>query len=377
MGLHNESANARYSPLEGEMRRRLWWSLIMFDNRICELSDQRASMLVPAWDCRTPLNMNDFDLRPEMKIPPLDHDNPTEALFVVLRSELGDFIRHCDSHLDFTNPILKPLAQLWRESRHLEGAEFTTFETALEDKYLRHCNPENPLHFMTLWTVRGYLAKCRLMEHHLRYSSAEQTDSQYNTAISHALRMLECDTKLVASPLTKGYQWMLNSYFPLPAYLHIVQDIRRRPLTDHAARGWKVMSENYHVRLGDPKQYSPLFGLFSRIILQAWEECRSGSKKDQPVEPPTIVADIQRKLAERSKEQHSDPEQRQGEVSRPSENFPMPMPMGIDGNMPFFGMDEQSSLGSNFDMTVQPTMDFDLGLLDWSTTNWHPTHFPG
>lgn len=359
------------------MRRRLWWSLIMFDNRICELSDQRASMLVPAWDCRTPLNMNDFDLRPEMKIPPLDHDNPTEALFVVLRSELGDFIRHCDSHLDFTNPVLKPLAQLWRESRHLEGAEFTTFETALEDKYLRHCNPENPLHFMTLWTVRGYLAKCRLMEHHLRYSSAEQTDSQYNTAISHALRMLECDTKLVASPLTKGYQWMLNSYFPLPAYLHIVQDIRRRPLTDHAARGWKVMSENYHVRLGDPKQYSPLFGLFSRIILQAWEECRSGSKKDQPVEPPTIVADIQRKLAERSKGQHSDPEQRQGEVSRPSENFPMPMPMGIDGNMPFFGMDEQSSLGSYFDMTVQPTMDFDLGLLDWSTTNWHPTHFPG
>lgn len=52
------------------------------------------------------------------------------------------------------------------------------------------------------------------------------------------------------------------------------------------------MSENYHARLGDPKQHSPLFNFFSRIILQAWEACRSGSKKDHPFEPPTIVIDI-------------------------------------------------------------------------------------
>lgn len=78
---------------------------------------------------------------------------------------------------------------------------------------------------------------------------------------------------------------------------------------------------------------------------------------------------IQRKLAEKSKERHSDPEQRQGAASRPSEGYPMPMSIGIDGNMPFFGMDEQSLLGGYFDMTVQPTMDFDLGFPNWGMAN--------
>lgn len=55
----------------------------------------------------------------------------------------------------------------------------------------------------------------------------------------------------------------------------------------------------------------------------------------------------------------------------------MPMSIGIDGNMPFFGMDEQSLLGGYFDMTVQPTMDFDLGFPNWGIANWHPMHFSG
>ena len=137
------------------------------------------------------------------------------------------------------------------------------------------------------------------------------------------------------------------------------------------------MSENYHARLGDPKQSSPLFGLFSRIILQTWEECRSGSRKDQPLELPTIVTDIQHRLAEKSKERHHDPQQRQGAASMPVDSFPMPVSIGIDGNLPLFGMEDQSFLGGYSDMAVQQMMDFDLGLLDLSTANWHPMQFPG
>jgi hypothetical protein len=39
MGLHNESTYTRYTAVEAEMRRRLWWSLVIFDHRMCEMSD--------------------------------------------------------------------------------------------------------------------------------------------------------------------------------------------------------------------------------------------------------------------------------------------------------------------------------------------------
>jgi Fungal specific transcription factor domain len=89
MGIHKESTYAKCTALEAEMRRRLWWLLIIFDHRIAEMSDQTITMLTPTWNCRTTLNVNDFDLRLEMKTPPEVHEKPTEALFAVVRSELN------------------------------------------------------------------------------------------------------------------------------------------------------------------------------------------------------------------------------------------------------------------------------------------------
>lgn len=47
MGLHNESTYTRYTNLEAEKCRRLWWSLVMFDHRICEMSDYKTTTLTP------------------------------------------------------------------------------------------------------------------------------------------------------------------------------------------------------------------------------------------------------------------------------------------------------------------------------------------
>lgn len=62
MGIHNEASNATCAALEAEMRRRLWWSLVIFDNRICEMFDYRKATLAPTWDCHVPLNLSDFEV---------------------------------------------------------------------------------------------------------------------------------------------------------------------------------------------------------------------------------------------------------------------------------------------------------------------------
>lgn len=69
MGIHVEAPSGKYSALEAEMRRRLWWALVLIDSRVCEQSQLKNTTLAPGWDCGIILNANDFDIQPEMRTP--------------------------------------------------------------------------------------------------------------------------------------------------------------------------------------------------------------------------------------------------------------------------------------------------------------------
>jgi hypothetical protein len=81
MGIDTESTNARHSVLEAELRRRLWWSLTLYDNRMAEMTECKTTSLLPTWDCKLPLNVNDFSLRAEMNTQPAEFGVLSEALF--------------------------------------------------------------------------------------------------------------------------------------------------------------------------------------------------------------------------------------------------------------------------------------------------------
>jgi hypothetical protein len=296
MGLHDESTYGRCTTLEAELRRRLWWSLVIFDNRMCEMSNcLKATMLLPTWDCRVPSNINDFDLRAETKTFPRVGDTPGQAIFAAVRSQIADFVRHSAWYLNFNTPALKTLA---RKNQPAQGA----FEEYIEEQYLQKCNPEDPLHAMTIWTARGLLAKNRMWDQLSKFPrpSVHQTDSERDIGVSHALRIIECDTKLLSSPSTRRFEWYTKTFSFFPAYIHIIQDLRKRPLSAHAPRAWNIMSEDWEARHHGAVELhgNPFFTMFSRIVLQAWETREAAMMhRDLPFEPPPgLVAEIQRKM---------------------------------------------------------------------------------
>ncbi|KAL4933005.1 Zn(II)2Cys6 transcription factor [Aspergillus undulatus] len=300
MGLHSESACARHPPLEAELRRRLWWSMVLFDSRIGEMADYRTTTLTPLWDCKVPRNVNDFDLRPGMKDPPKVQGPSSEALFVVVRGEMGDFLRSSSFHLDFTCPPLKAVAKEIRGKSYQETNELDTLERLIEDRYLRFCDPENPLHFITTWMTRGWLAKCRLLEYFAKDSTARQTKPQRDAAIAHALAMLDCDTRILSNACASRYLWLVHCYFPFPAYIHILQDLRKRPLIKQMEQCWISMGENFEARAKLVTRLSPrmLLRPVATIIFQAWEATESALRQSgQPVIPPKIVSIVKDLLA--------------------------------------------------------------------------------
>lgn len=376
MGLHSESGYANYTIFEAEMRRRLWWSLVLFDTRICEVATSKSLLLLPTWDCSIPLNVNDFDLRQEMKNPPIVRSQSTEAQFVVVRNELGNFVCHSAFYLTCVDPALETVAKHVRRGSVPEGGELVRLANTIEDKYIRFCNAENPLHFMTIWTARGHLAKYRLIEAFSRYStsSAQQTDAQRDVTLPHALRMLECDTKLLTSSLTKGYLWLVQWYFPLPAYIYVVQDLRRRPANSLAERTWETISDNYDARCTSQSlKGGPFFKVLGKVILEAWEAHEAlYSRSDKPLEPPRVVSDIRQTLTGPTHDaQSANVEQPIHTVGTGIDDFSVSMPMDFGGHGMLYGVEGQGYEGPGMGPS-QLTLGTDLNQCDWNLTDYNP-----
>lgn len=385
MGCHSEAALAKCSPLEAEMRRRLWWSLVIFDARIGEMADYRTATLVPTWDCKVPLNVNDSDFRSEMKEPPQVQGTSTEAIFAVVRAEVSNYVRNTRFHLDFHSPALKPVAKDISKGATPEASEMESLEQMIEDKYLRHCDPENPLHFMTLWTTRGYLAKCRFMEHlagnsSTTWFSTNKTDTQRDSAFSYAITMLECDTKTMTSPITQGFLWMAHIYFPFPAYNQILQTLKRKPVTEQAEYAWEVMSENFVARIqflwGDSEKIgnhlgkNPFFRMFTELILKAWEAREAAFQQfgDFAV-TPTVVLLVRQKVAQVA-------QNNQNQIKQQPYDVPVPAPMGFGIHSPLYGQDDYTMSGAYPALSGMSDTLVDVNQLDWSAMNWDLENAP-
>lgn len=298
IGIHIEALNSKHDMLEAELRRRLWWVLTMFDERLSEMAGYKDASLAPTWDCRVPSNVNDVDLRTEMKTMPPSRTEPSEAIFTVVNSEIGNFVRRSLFHLDFTNPILKTFITDVRHGTIRRAGELADLKMMIEDRYLKHCNLDVPLHFMTIWGTRMTMAKKFMMNHYSKYAAipGKQTEEQSDTALGYAIEMLEADTIMSRSSLTDRYTWYLNLYFPFPAFIHIVQDIRKRPGSNLVEQAWHVLSENYDVRFLDSEYDDGMFyRVFPKIIMATWAARKEWLKRSGfpiPV-PPSMVTSIQ------------------------------------------------------------------------------------
>jgi hypothetical protein len=369
MNICNEAANAEHGVFEAEMRRRLWWAMVVYDSRISEMTDYKTTQLIPTWTAKIPVNVNDFDLRPEMSAIPVDQDASTEALFAVVRGAIGNFIRHNAWHLDFINPLLRHIAKAVQHRPDPNDDNLNGLEHIIENRYLRHCNPENPLHYITMWWARNYLAKYRFFLHCSQHSKvpANQPTEERDQILSYALRMLECDTALNTSPLTKGYRWLIQFHFPFPAYVRIVQDLRSRPVGPHADKAWEAMNANYAVRFVDMEpSANSLFKMFASTVLQAWAARHAALfGQDDAEGPRRMITDIKRKL---------------GQSSPPMSNadgtaLPVQAAMAIlpSSDVQSLAPSTQSSARQEPTVYFDPTLaelNSDLFDMDWSSIDW-------
>ena len=368
VGIHSEASLAKCTVFEAEMRRRLWWALVLFDSRMAEMAGcMNVTYLVPVWDCKVPLNVNDSELRPEMREPPTSARVATEAIFAVARAEFGEFVRHAAFQLDFTCPWLKPLAKDPQHPPTPDGSVMPVLERVLEQKYLQVCDPNNSLHYMTIWMTRSQLARSHLIEHFSKNPDPSKlTEEQRGAAFAHALRALVCNTRIMTSPLTKKLRWLTQFYYPFPAYVYISQELKRRPLWEQADKAWAIMSENYgslYTSFFLETDDRPLFRVFVKPILAAWDarEAALSGHAGVSMTPPVIVQKVRHQLELIEQDEGLNLGMGDTPDSSDLNYFAMSMPVSSDN---------QLQLDVGLQPGFQMPLGIDAGSLGWGATKW-------
>ena len=294
IGLHRDGASLGLAALETELRRRLWWQILVFDGRMAELSGSGFSVLASLSDTKLPLNVNDIDLQPGVMEPPAEHTGATEMMFCLLRYEFGRFFK--DSKLGPRGPT-SAFDGAWQvlTTSEVSIAErdqtINELQEILESKFLRFCDPLNPLHFLCGALARSALATMRFKVHHPRGRGGQKIPTEeLNMLFTSSLRIIEYDNLGHSTQSVQGFLWHIESYFSWDPFIYLLTELRRRTTGSEVERAWQQVDEAYQHHGEFLTMRSPLHDSVAVLAERAWNTRETELARRQGISQASVKA---------------------------------------------------------------------------------------
>ncbi|KAK6535671.1 hypothetical protein TWF694_002124 [Orbilia ellipsospora] len=295
MGVHRDGSKLQLPPFETEMRRRLWREILILDFRTAELSGAGLYTMAideNAWDSRWPTSINETDIWPGMTEVPKEREGPTENMWCQLRGELGNLFveRWRRIHrLNFTASTVKmyenspvpighngdTLTDFTNYYRAVDtDEELEKIAKTLEEKYIRHCDPVNPLHLFTSIVCRSALANIRLMTHHpIRRpdGGASMSQEERDTLFANSIKILEYDNLCHSTRSIQKFLWHVKSFFQWHAFIYLVGELRTRAEGPDVEKAWACVDEVFEHHQEWLGRREDLHSAIIAVALKAWE----------------------------------------------------------------------------------------------------------
>jgi hypothetical protein len=281
MGLHKGNMPSRIPSFEAEMRRRLWWQILLLDSRAAQLSGLSVDFQTRTYfDSRRPLNVNDSDLYPEMNVLPPDvESHATEMIFCLVIYEGARFINS------------QALSECTDEK---VVDEFILF---LRSKFLRFCDNEIPVHLLTHHVTQSVIAQTSIkgLQARKRNNKLNLTRPERETLLGWNIDVIECMNSIYSTKSLQSYLWFLHGTFPFEPFVYVLLELQRSvdgPLID---RGWNAIDGVYNTFVGTdwlPCTHSidSLYCAVGTLALKAWE---TQSTRREPT--PSWVSQLREK----------------------------------------------------------------------------------
>ncbi|KAK5652406.1 hypothetical protein OQA88_10598 [Cercophora sp. LCS_1] len=300
MGMHREQTLNKLPPFEAELRRRLWWQIILLDSQSASVSGTRLDATwVDTGDTKCPLNLSDSALSPYMREIPFEHQGPTEMLFCRVRFEVGECMKQVRKveRARKVSPSV-PLAQAEQAIDSLEHK--------LDEHLFRRCDGSIPLHLLATGVGHSAICSMRLSVRQHLYVPAEtkgvgkMSEAGRGELFQLALRILEYDNVAYSTKSLQPFLWYVTSNFPFQALIHVLTHLLHWAKGDEAEQGWASINQVYGDRpdlIGDTKK--PVSVAIGNLILKAWEKTAGDNDLRLLATTYPVASDVVNKLRAR------------------------------------------------------------------------------
>ena len=293
MGLERDGVSLGLPPFESEMRRRIWWLLKTHDFRtaeLCGLAKFRDLDTGPE-STKWPTNVNDDQLYPGMPSIVAESNTLTDILFIALRYELANFAaaRVARFRRQGKNSSQFNLHASGSDEVEIDEA-FKEVEETLETKYIRYCDPSQPLHLFTMLIARFSMNAVRFLRHHpRRWASLEQTPlSERQWVWEVSIKLLEQHNMVLSNPQLKRFAWHGAYYQQWHAFIHVLDTLRANPLMADAEKAWQLIGNTYENTpslVFDTKK--PIHVAVGNLCLKAYSDREAALQNNNMYPPPT------------------------------------------------------------------------------------------
>ncbi|KAK5089730.1 hypothetical protein LTR70_006572 [Exophiala xenobiotica] len=311
MGLHRDGTVLGLPPFESEIRRRIWWQLKMNDARTAELSGlpKFRGFSADEQSPHAPANVNDNELYPGMSSPAIESRKVTDMIFCVLRPEFASFL----TRNVVRNPQRGKDDHLWdnygsEDDLRRKDEMLNQLEETLETKYVRYCDPSQPLQLMSMLVVRSAMNVGRFIAHHPRsWAKQEQTpESERQYVWSVSVKLLEQYNMMQS---IQCFSWHAAYFLQWNSFIHILDTLLADPFNNDAEKTWQLVETAYHNTPDMVKNTrKPIHVAIGNLCLKAWNAREAAfAEQGKPViHVPEYIAQLrkQRESAKVRQQQH-------------------------------------------------------------------------
>lgn len=368
MGYHRDGELLNLTPFETEMRRRIWWQIILQDAKLSIVSGLNHKFGHDDHDTKQPLNLSDADLFPGSTEPVQPREGPTEMAFCLITNRLARLIISETTMNGFEAAILGDRDEDDPDSTEITLREkyrriIRELEVDLRNIEQRYCDPSAGSAHAAALTIRPLLVqKFKEMLMPMR----EQPE--WGTEIFHprdnlfkiVLMNNEHNTDLYEQMSALGYLWYVKMHFQLEVFAVLTGQLCKRPTGSLAERGWSIVEKIYkwQTELYDVSQKQ--FATQAQYTLKAWKAREQAFASSGGIEAPEFIVRLREIL----------PSTHDSRASTQASMSP-PQGMGSMGGGP--GGEHQQQQQQLQQHHQQPINDLDQflgGYLDVSALNW-------
>ncbi|KAI0120213.1 fungal-specific transcription factor domain-containing protein [Nemania sp. FL0031] len=290
MGLHRDGDQLGLPPFEIEMRRRVWWQIILVDTVYALMSGLGQSLLPRSWDTKKPSNIHDADLYPTMtSLQP--RNGPTDMIYCLVCYEVAGMI--------IDTPNLECVV-LGNETGLSDAAPPEVIEKArrrihqldltIANILDNYCDPSmGPIHQLAAEMRHLLIGKCSELICPARDQPEWGTEiySPGDNLFKISIVSLEMDVALYRMAQSQGqYLWFMLTQFQIEMMIYMAGQLSERTTGSLVDRAWAVVEQHYKFHEGLTTISSKTHLALAVLVVRGWK-AREAALRDATGSVPT------------------------------------------------------------------------------------------